>query len=108
MTDTAAFQSGEDLEVQLRWSVNDADVDIIGYTVTGDVLPLDGSADISLTVANGGIVLSDPSNGRFKALLTEAQTALLPIGALTELWLTLVSGASVTSKFGPILLERTQ
>jgi hypothetical protein len=53
-----------------------ADTDITGWLITWCLKSdLDGDEEIELTIANGGVTITNAAGGEFKLLLTDEQTS---------------------------------
>lgn len=54
-----------------------ADTDITGWVITMCLKDDVSGATIQLTLANGGITITDAANGEFQVLITDEQTNLI-------------------------------
>ena len=105
-TDTLVFKRGEDptfgcvlTDEELATPLN-----ITGYAITAEVW-FGGARQLELTVANGGVAVSNAAAGAFSIIFTEAQTATLPLGRTAFVKAILVSPTNETLIAGPIYLE---
>lgn len=105
-TDTLTFKRGEDPIFSLDFKEEDEEtpLDITGFTLYAEVW-VRGSLRTTLTVANGGVIVTSPTEGQGSLVFTEAMTEGLPQGKVAFIKVFLISPADETLIFGPIYLR---
>lgn len=69
---------GDSLTIPMQWRLpSGSGIDITGYTITGSMRLR--SEEIAFTVANGRVEIVDAAQGRWRFVMTDVDTAKLPL-----------------------------